>query len=147
MENQYLITVVTVQQAEGETDTLEMTTHASFEGDSENYTLTYKEDDSEEGESTTVLKVEKGTKVSVSREGAINSYMTIEDGVRHLSHHVTPYGAFSLGITAKYVESDMSEKGGTLNFKYTTDQEMNLIGEIEFRITLKKKTSARKEEA
>lgn len=142
MDKQYLITVVTVQEADGETDTLEMTTHASFEGNSDDYTVTYKEDDSEEGESTTVLKVEKGSRVSVSREGAINSYMTIEPGMRHLSHHVTPYGAFSLGITAKKVESDMNENGGTLNFKYATDQEMHPIGEIEFIITMKlKKTN------
>lgn len=144
MEKQYLITVVTVQEAEGEKDTLEMTTHASFEGDSDDYTITYKEDDSEEGESTTVLRVQNGRCVSVSREGAINSYMTIERDMRHLSHHVTPYGAFSLGITAKKVESHMDENGGTLNFKYATDQELNPIGEIEFNITLKKKQNHRK---
>ncbi|MBQ8504599.1 MAG: DUF1934 domain-containing protein [Clostridia bacterium] len=139
MDKQYLITVVTIQEADGETDTLEMTTHASFEGDSDNYIITYKEDDSEEGESTTLLKVEKGSCISVSREGAINSYMTIEAGMRHLSHHVTPYGAFSLGITGKKVESEMSDKGGTLNFKYATDQELHPIGEIEFIITMKPK--------
>lgn len=139
MENQYLITVVTVQELEGEKDTLEMTTHASFEGSSDDYTITYKEDDSEEGESTTVLHVEKGSLISVSREGAINSHMTIERGMRHLSHHVTPYGAFSLGISTKKVQSDMNENGGTLIFRYATDQEMNPIGEIEFNITLKKK--------
>ncbi len=139
MENQYLITVVTVQEIDGETETIELTTHASYSGNSNNYTITYKEVDSEEGESSTVLRVEKGSCVSVSREGAINSYMTIEAGVRHLSHHVTPYGAFSLGITAKKVESEMDENGGKLVFRYATDQEMQPIGEIEFIITLKPK--------
>ncbi len=141
MENQYLITVVTIQEAEGEKEVLEMTTHASFEGDSEDYKICYKQDDSEEGESTTVLRVTKGSRISVSREGAISSEMTIEQGARHLSHHVTPYGAFSMGITAKKVESDMNEKGGSLNFRYITDTQMNPIGEIEFKITMKLKNS------
>lgn len=141
MENQYLITVVTIQEADGEAETLEMTTHASYAGDSEDYTITYKQEDSEEGESTTVIRVLKGSRVSVSREGAISSEMTIEQGARHLSHHVTPYGAFSLGITAKKVESDMNETGGSLNFRYITDTQMNPIGEIEFRITLTLKNS------
>ncbi|MEE1321577.1 MAG: DUF1934 domain-containing protein [Acutalibacteraceae bacterium] len=139
MKNSYLITVVTVQEIEGEKEVLELTTHADFSGNSDDYTITYREHDSEEGESKTVLRVENSEKVSVSREGAINSYMTIETGVRHLSHHVTPYGAFSLGITAKKVNSDMDENGGSLIFRYTTDQEMQPIGEIEFTITLKRK--------
>lgn len=141
MENQYLITVVTIQETDGDKEVLEMTTHACFEGDRENYTITYKQDDSEEGESTTVLRVEGGSRILVSREGAINSQLTIEQGARHLSHHVTPYGAFSMGITAKNVESDMNENGGRLNFRYITDTQMEPIGEIEFRITMKKKKS------
>lgn len=141
MENQYLITVVTIQEIEGEKEVLEMTTHASLEGDSEDYTIIYKQDDSEEGETTTVLRVVKGSCISVSREGSISSEMTIEQGARHLSHHVTPYGAFSMGVTAKKVESDMTEKGGSLNFRYITDTQMNPIGEIEFIITMKLKNS------
>ncbi len=139
MENQYLITVVTVQETDGEKEILEMTTHANLEMENGDYIITYTEDDSEEGESRTVLKVENESRISVSREGGINSYMTIEMGIRHLSHHVTPYGAFSLGITAKKVESEMTADGGTLVFRYATDQEMQPIGEIEFNITLKKK--------
>lgn len=139
MENQYLITVVTVQETDGEKEILEMTTHANLEIENGDYIITYTEDDSEEGESRTVLKVENESRISVSREGGINSYMTIEMGIRHLSHHVTPYGAFSLGITAKKVESEMTADGGTLVFRYATDQEMQPIGEIEFNITLKKK--------
>lgn len=136
MANDYLITVITVQQADGETDTLEMTTHASLVFDGDSYTITYNEDDSQEGESTTVLKVTGGRVIEVTREGAINSSLTIEEGVRHLSHHVTPYGAFSLGISGKTVESDITEDGGRLVFRYATDTEMNLIGEIEFDIKL-----------
>lgn len=139
MENQYLITVVTVQETDGEKEILEMTTHANLEMENGDYIITYTEDDSEEGESRTVLRVENESRISVSREGGINSYMTIEMGIRHLSHHVTPYGAFSLGITAKKVESEMTADGGTLVFRYATDQEMQPIGEIEFNITLKKK--------
>ena len=65
--------------------------------------------------------------------------MTIEKSVRHISHHVTPYGTFSLGVNAVAIESDIDENGGTLHFRYTTDIEMNVVSEIDFNITLIKK--------
>ena len=65
--------------------------------------------------------------------------MIIETGVRNISHHITPYGTFSLGINAVAINSDINENGGTLYFRYTTDIEMSIMSDIEFRITLTKR--------
>ena len=62
--------------------------------------------------------------------------MILRKGTRSLSHHVTPYGAFSMGIEATVIESEMNENGGILRFSYLTDVEMKPLGEIEFDITL-----------
>ena len=139
MKNEFLIKIVTVQIVEGERDEMEITTTASIEGTGDDYTIKYKEVDPQDKESLTTLRVENGRCISVSREGEITTHMTIEKSVRHISHHVTPYGTFSLGVNAVVIESDIDENGGTLHFRYTTDIEMNVVSEIDFNITLSKK--------
>ena len=139
MKNEFLIKIVTVQIVEGERDEMEITTTASLEGTGDDYTIKYKEVDPQDKESLTTLRVENGRCISVSREGEITTHMTIEKSVRHISHHVTPYGTFSLGVNAVAIESDIDESGGTLHFRYTTDIEMNVVSEIDFNIILIKK--------
>ena len=139
MENEYLIKVVTVQVVEGEKDEMEITTTASLEGTADDYTIKYKEVDSEDNESVTTLRVEGGRCINVSRNGEISTHMIIETGVRNISHHITPYGTFSLGINAVAIDSKIDENGGTLYFRYTTDLEMSIMSDIEFRITLTKR--------
>ena len=139
MKNEFLITINTLQIVEGEKEELEITTTASLEGDSDNYVIKYTEVDQEDKESHTTIKVEKGRCISVSREGEITTHMTIEKSVRHISHHVTPYGTFSLGVSAAVIDSAIDENGGTLHFRYTTDIEMNVVSEIDFNITLSKR--------
>ena len=139
MQSNYLVTVLVTQITDGEKDVIEMTTHASLVFDGEDYTLSYKEESQEEGKISTVIRVTGGRVINVSREASINSRYTIEEGVRHLSHHVADFGSFSVGISAKSVESDMTEKGGTLDFRYITDISGQAAGEVEFKIKVVRK--------
>lgn len=139
MKEDYLVTIVTKQEIEGERDLLEVTTHGhlAFEGDG--YTLYYTEQEEDGTESLTRLQVEKDSLITVRREGSINTYMVIENEVRNFSHHVTPYGSFSMGVCGKEVFSRMDEKGGSLRFCYSTDIEGKPLGTIEFDIKAKRK--------
>ena len=139
MKEDYLVTIVTRQEIEGEKDLLEVITHGHLEGEGENYTLVYTEQEEDGTESTTKLQIEKGSLVTVNREGSISTYMVIEKEVRNLSHHVTPYGSFSMGVCGKDVFSSMTADGGNLRFSYATDIEAKPLGVIEFDITVKKK--------
>ncbi len=139
MQSNYLITVLTTQIFDGDKDVIEMTTHASLEFEDNAYILTYTEHSQEEGEILTVIRVEKNRLITVKREAGINSQYTIEEGVRHLSHHVAPFGSFSVGISAMSVESDMNEKGGRLDFRYITDVSGQAAGEVEFNIKVARK--------
>ncbi len=145
MKEDYLVTIVTRQEIEGERDLLEVTTHGHLEGEGDSYTLIYTEQEEDGTESTTKLQVEKGT-VTVNREGSIATYMVIEKEVRNLSHHVTPYGSFSMGVCGAEIESDMTKEGGRLRFSYATDIERNPLGIIEFDITVKRKNNYRAEQ-
>lgn len=146
MKEDYLITIVTNQEIEGEYDRLEVTTNGHLEGDSENYTLIYTEQEEDGTRCTTKLQIEKGSSVTVNREGSIATYMIIENGIRHLSHHATPYGSFSMGVRGKEVMSDMTAEGGMLRFRYETDVEKGYLGTIEFEITVKRKTGYTEEQ-
>lgn len=140
MEYNYLIKIDTTQKIDGDEDRLQVITHASFSGDRDDYTLVYTEQNAENGESKTELRCEKSEKITVVRFGdGMTTNLVLEKGRRHISCHSTPYGTFSMGITALDIESDLDEKGGTLHFRYATDIENNPLGEIAFDFTLKAK--------
>ncbi len=136
MEKEFLISVLTKQEIEGEKEELEVMTKASLSLNENGYVISYAEEEEDGSRSVTTLEVENGNQVTVNREGAISTHMILRKGVRNLSHHVTPYGAFSMGVEATLVESEMNENGGILRFSYKTDVESKPLGEIEFDITL-----------
>lgn len=136
MEKEFLISVLTKQEIEGEKEELEVMTKASLIRNGNDYVISYTEEEEDGSQSVTTLEVENGNKITVNREGIISTHMILRKGTRSLSHHVTPYGAFSMGIEATVIESEMNEDGGILRFSYLTDVEMKPLGEIEFDITL-----------
>lgn len=135
MEKNFLISVLTKQEIEGEREELEVMTKASLSFTEDGYEISYTEEEEDGSQSETNLRIENGS-ITVSREGVISTHMILTKGVRNLSHHVTPYGAFSMGVEATVIESEMNESGGILRFVYKTDIEMKPLGEIEFDITL-----------
>lgn len=137
MEMNYLIKIDTKQKIDGDEERLQVITHASFSGNGEDYTLVYREENPEGGQSKTELRCEKGEKITVLRFGdGMTTNLILEKGIRHASCHATPYGTFSMGIVALEIDSDMDETGGTLHFMYATDIENNPLGEITFDFTL-----------
>ena len=140
MQLDYIVSIDTKQKIDGDEENLQIITHASFSGSKEDYTLIYTEQNRESGESKTELRCENGEKITVVRFGdEMTTHLILEKGRRHISCHNTPYGTFSMGITALEIDSDMDENGGTLHFRYATDIENNPLGEIVFDFTLKQK--------
>ena len=81
-----------------------MMTKAFLELKQDSYVIKYTEEEEDGSKSETTLQVENKKRITVSREGTISTHMIIEEGVRNLSHHVTPYGAFSMGVVADKIE-------------------------------------------
>lgn len=136
VKENYLMTMVTHQLVEGEKEVIEMTTVADFKGTENDYYITYSDDDGELKGCTTTLHVEDGRLITICREGGYDSHIIVEKNSRHVSHHQTPYGSFAMGVSALDIESNMTENGGSLNFKYCTDMDLHPMGEIEFDITI-----------
>lgn len=136
LKDDYLITLHTVQETEGDKDIIDMTARASFTGEEDDYYITYTDEEGDFEGCEITLHVENGSCVTISRKGNYNSHMIVEKNVRHISHHTTPYGSFSLGVSALNINSKMKKSGGTLDFSYCTDIDMHPLGEIEFNIKL-----------
>lgn len=69
---------------------------------------------------TTTLKVEKN-RVTLVREGTIASTFIFEEGIENISHYVTEFGVFTIGVKADRVESAIDEFGGIVAVSYSLD--------------------------
>jgi len=66
---------------------------------------------------TTTLKVENN-KVSLIREGLVNSNFIFEEGKENEALYETQYGVFTVSIKASKLLIDISDKGGVIEMDY-----------------------------
>ena len=141
MKEDYIMTLVSRQNIEGEREEIAMTALADFEGSEDDYFISYTDEEGDLAGCVTTLHVENGNRVTMTRDGDYSSHMIIEKNVRHVSQNVTPYGMLAFGISALEVDSRVKDGNGTLQFKYTTDVDMHPLGEIELNITLRQRNN------
>ncbi len=102
------------------------------------YTISYQETELTglEG-TTTVLKID-GPRVTLLREGNINSQMVFEEGRRHLSMYETPYGSLSVGVNTRRMKNTVGESGGDLEIDYAIEIDNLVAGRNQFRMNVRK---------
>ena len=138
MNARYLIKVRSVNIIEGDKTESEVITHADFSPTDKGYCLVYKEEKNGVNEETQIT-VENGEKVIIHRQAEIETDMTIEEGIRHVSYHRLPFGEFSLDIVGDKVASEVTDDGMKLYFSYKTFSGGEALGKAEFDITLRQK--------
>ena len=138
MNARYLIKVRSVNIVEGDKTESEVITHADFSPTDKGYSLVYKEEKNGVNEETQIT-VENGEKVIIHRQAEIETDMTIEEGVRHVSYHRLPFGEFSLDIVGKEIKTEIADDGLKLKFSYLTYSGGEALGFAEFDITLRRK--------
>ena len=107
------------------------------------YTVSYQESELTGLEGTTTrLHISNG-RVTLLREGSINSQMVFEEGRRHLSMYETPYGALSIGINTRRMRSTLGESGGDLEIDYAIEVDHLLAGQNLFRMNVKRNPALR----
>ncbi len=119
MEKQVLITVNSViDDPSGETDKMSFITEGILSREDNDFIVSYEESEITglDG-TTTILRVNKES-VTLTRHGNVDSMMFFEVGKTHLSDYDTKYGSVMLGITAKNVDVNFSEKGGDIKVDY-----------------------------
>ena len=138
MSCNYLIKVRSVNIVEGDKTESEVITHADFSLSDNGYSLSYKEEKNGVHEETHIT-VDEGKRVIIKRYAEIETDMTIEEGIRHLSYHRLPFGEFSLDVVGDKIVSEISEDGAKLFFSYKTFSGGEALGKAEFDITLRRK--------
>lgn len=121
---------------DGEESCAELTTTGTLEFNEKGFVITYNETDEELFGCTTTLHVDGGERIAMTRSGSFNTDLIIEKERRHSCFYSTPYGELIMGVYGKSIVSDMTEKGGTLNFRYTLDFNSTPASENELQITV-----------
>ena len=137
MKRKVSIKLVSKQSDGEQSDKLELETEGMFRFDKHAYEITYDETEvtGYEGD-VTKLEVE-GSKIVLTRSEPAPSNLIIELGKKHHCHYGTPFGEFMVGVTARDIESNMTEKGGTLGFSYVIDINSGYVGDFEVDIDVK----------
>lgn len=125
--------------AESSPEEMELVTAGTLKWDGQGgCTVSYQETELTGLEGTTTKLHIDGGRVTLLREGSINSQMVFEEGRRHLSMYETPYGALSIGINTKRMRSTLGEAGGDLEIDYAIEIDNLIAGHNLFRMNVKK---------
>ena len=122
MKKDVYISIKGSQSYDGEKDGMEMTTAGKFYDKDGKYYISYAE-----GELTglekcnTTLKISPDGVVTMMRHGHTNTHMIFEKGRRHIGHYETPYGDFTISVTANNVDVSLDENGGNIDIDYIMD--------------------------
>ena len=135
-----LLTIRAEQRYEDmEPDGVELMTEGTLEPvEGGGLLLSYQESALTGLEGTTTKLHIYGGKVTLLREGNINSQMVFEEGRRHLSMYETPYGELSIGVNTRRMRSTLGEAGGDLEIDYAIEIDNLLAGQNLFRMNVKK---------
>ena len=130
--------------AESSPDEIELVTAGTLKRDSRGgFTVSYQESVLTGLEGTTTKLHIGGGRVTLLREGSINSQMVFEEGRRHLSMYETPYGALSIGVNTKRMRSTLGEAGGDLEIDYAIEIDNLIAGQNLFRMNVRKNPTLR----
>ena len=136
MEKDVIISIRGMQRfEEEEADCIELITPGRLSrAESGEYTLRYEESELTGLDGTSTSFLIQPRKVTLTREGQVNSMMIFEVGRKHLSLYDTPYGAMEIGVSAKKVRSTIGETGGELEIDYAIEIDHAVAGRNSFQI-------------
>ncbi|MCL2343807.1 MAG: DUF1934 domain-containing protein [Firmicutes bacterium] len=71
------------------------------------------------------------------REGNLNSRMVFEEGKKHFFLYDTPYGAATMGVNTRRVQTQFGEHGGGMEIDYVIDFEHAVVGRHNLKIDIR----------
>ncbi|MBU5627856.1 DUF1934 domain-containing protein [Oscillibacter sp. MSJ-2] len=124
---------------EADPDATELMTEGVLLPTAEGLVLRYEESELTGMTGTTTTFEIRGRQVILTRSGSVNSQMVFEHGVQHTSLYETLYGELTVDISTSLLENHMTERGGTLEIRYSIAIEHSVTGRNCFYITVKEK--------
>lgn len=136
MEKPVIISIRGVQSLEpGEEDVMELVTQGVLrQEEGEGFSLSYLESELTGLEGTTTTFRIAPDRITLRREGTLNSDMIFQEGQKHVSLYETPYGGLMLGVNTHRAKADLGTAGGRLSIRYALEVDSQPIGENSFEI-------------
>ncbi len=146
MDENVILSIKGTQHYEGAQDggdMVELVTLGTLRRDEKGMTISYEETELTGMEGTTTrVRIEDGPRVTLLREGRINTQMIFQLGQRYLSLYETPYGSLSVGIETRRLKNTVCETGGDLEIDYDIEVNNLQAGTNLFRLNVKQNPAA-----
>lgn len=145
MDDNVILSIRGTQRGAGEQESsvVELVTLGTLQRDEKGVTISYKETELTGMEGTTTkVRIEDGPKVTLLREGAINTQLIFEMGQWYLALYETPYGSLSVGVQTQRLKNTVSETGGDLEIDYNIEVNNLHAGKNLFRLNVRQNPGA-----
>lgn len=139
MKKDAIIKIVSMQSTENGNESGEMSVVGTVMHENDESIIEYIENNPETGLENTKITVTDGSAVSIVREGAFSSEMTVEKSRRHHTFYKTPYGEFIMGIYGNQVNWFRNGAKSVLKMKYTLDFNNGFASENSMNIYIEEK--------
>ena len=120
-------------------DATELMTEGTLELTEDGLRLVYEETALAGMEGTTTAFEVSGPRVTLPRQGGVNSQMIFEEGRQHTSLYETPFGELTVDIQTSLLRHNLTERGGVMEIKYSIAVEHTVTGRNCFKIRVKRK--------
>lgn len=129
MEKKAMITIRGTQKAQNEEpQTVEFITGGKLQRFGRKLRVSYEESDLIGMDGVTSAFEVDGDRVALERTGKLQSRMEFVEGQKTESLYSMDFGAMLLGVTARRVESHMTDEGGSIHLEYGVELERNFLG-------------------
>lgn len=136
-DNAVNITLISTQSDGENHDKTELFTRGKYKKTNDGFVISYEESEATGFEgSTTSLESFGEEKVILERKGSSESQLIIEKGKKHFCRYGTPYGDFTVGVSADSIISTLGNNGGNLKFNYVIDINASYVGDFQIDINV-----------
>ncbi len=115
------VTIHSECRSSDETLPMDVYTTGSLYQKSDHLYLVYEAEEEDGGISKTMLKVEPGKRVTMTKKGWHELHFVLEEGKHNVGYYSIPEGTLSMGVLTTRLEDRLTAQGGTLEFTYNTD--------------------------
>ena len=143
LKEKWIMKLRSVQHEEEESSETLLDTEAEYFTDEYgDRVISYEETEATgmEGSVTEIHVAPDGT-VSIIRTGFFQTHLVMQMGKKYFCNYETPFGEFTVGVSAKKIRSHLTEDGGTLELHYIADANTTLLSDNEVYVELSRLNS------
>lgn len=135
-----VVRITSIQNAEGETDQSELNTTASYRITPEAAEIIYTElDETGDVNGETIITVLQDGLVTIRKTGFADALMILERGKTHPVKYSTMLGTMEMLLCALDINAELDEEGGSLHLRYLIDigEAYSAQNTIDLRVSLR----------